>query len=155
MSVTYYQTLAGAAGFLLASLLEAGDWRAPDATASALVVYLAVACSVGGFLLYNYGLRRMASSVAVNILNLVPVFGVAGAVIINDESIRLVQAAGGVVIILGVALGMLERGSRAPAGPEPLAAPSSPVASPEPAAPAPPAHAAAAPGDRRPADGAE
>ncbi|GHE37196.1 MULTISPECIES: DMT family transporter [Streptomyces] len=156
MSVTYYQTLAGAAGFLLASLLEAGDWRVPDATASALVVYLAVACSVGGFLLYNYGLRRMASSVAVNILNLVPVFGVAGAVIINDESIRLVQAAGGVVIILGVALGMLERGHRTPPGPEPLAAPSSPVASPEPAAaPAPPAHATAAPGDRRPADGAE
>ncbi|WDV56596.1 DMT family transporter [Streptomyces coeruleorubidus] len=69
VGVTYYQTLAGAAGFLLASLLEAGDWRTPDATASSLLVYLAVACSVGGFLLYNYGLRRMASSVAVNILN--------------------------------------------------------------------------------------
>lgn len=88
MSVTYHQTLAGAAGFLLASLVEAGDWRMPDATAAALLVYLAVACSVGGFLLYNYGLRRMASSVAVNILNLVPVFGVLGAVLINGESIR-------------------------------------------------------------------
>ncbi|MFD8214490.1 EamA family transporter [Streptomyces sp. NPDC059697] len=48
-----------------------------------LLVHLAVACSVGGFLLCNYGLRRMASSVAVNILNLVPVFGVIGAVVIN------------------------------------------------------------------------
>ena len=114
MSVTYYQTLAGAAGFLLASLLEAGDWHMPDATASSLVVYLAVACSVGGFLLYNYGLRHMASSVAVNILNLVPVFGVAGAVVLNGESIHLAQVAGGVVIIAGVALGMLERGGRTP-----------------------------------------
>jgi drug/metabolite transporter (DMT)-like permease len=116
-SVTYYQTLAGAAGFLVASLLEAGDWRMPDATASSLVVYLAVACSVGGFLLYNYGLRHMASSVAVNILNLVPVFGVAGAVVINGESVHLAQAAGGVVIIAGVALGMLERGGRTPEEP--------------------------------------
>ncbi|WP_370672065.1 DMT family transporter, partial [Streptomyces sp. BpilaLS-43] len=88
MSVTYYQTLAGAAGFLLASLLEAGDWRMPGATASCPLGYLAVACSVGGFLLYNYGLRRMPSSVAVNILNPVPAFGVIGAVVINGESVR-------------------------------------------------------------------
>ncbi|MGI5425557.1 DMT family transporter [Streptomyces sp. CA-179760] len=112
VGVTYYQTLAGAAGFLLASLLEADDWRMPGATASSLLVYLAVACSVGGFLLYNYGLRRMASSVAVNILNLVPVFGVIGAVVINGESIRLAQVTGGVIIVAGVALGMIERGHR-------------------------------------------
>ncbi|MEU1663893.1 DMT family transporter [Streptomyces sparsogenes] len=117
VGITYYQTLAGAAGFLLASLLEVGDWRMPGATASSLLIYLAVACSVGGFLLYNYGLRRMASSVAVNILNLVPVFGVIGAVVINGESIRPAQVTGGVIIIAGVALGMIERGQRATAEP--------------------------------------
>jgi hypothetical protein len=63
------------------------------------------------FLLYHYGLRRMASSVAVNILNLVPVFGVIGAVVVNGESIRPAQAAGGVIIV-GVALGMIERGGK-------------------------------------------
>ncbi|MFG2520649.1 DMT family transporter [Streptomyces sp. NPDC048527] len=109
VNLTYYQTVAGAAGFLLASLLEVGDWRVPDASASALLAYLAVACSVGGFLLYNYGLRRMTSSVAVNILNLVPVFGVLGAVVINGETIRLAQVFGGVIIIAGVALGLVER----------------------------------------------
>ncbi|WP_329125049.1 DMT family transporter [Streptomyces sp. NBC_01465] len=114
-SATYYQTLAGAAGFLLASPLEAGDWRMPDATVSLLLAYLAVACSVGGFLLYNHGLRRMTSSVAVNILNLVPVFGVLGAVVINGESVGIAQVSGGVIIIAGVALGMVERKpSRAP-----------------------------------------
>ncbi|MGW0836394.1 DMT family transporter [Streptomyces prunicolor] len=114
VSVTYYQTLAGAAGFLLASLLEAGDWRMPGATASTLLVYLALACSVGGFLLYNYGLRRMPPSVAVNILNLVPVIGVIGAVVINGETIRPAQATGGVIIVTGVALGLIERGERTP-----------------------------------------
>ncbi|MFF5979309.1 DMT family transporter [Streptomyces olindensis] len=118
MSVTYYQTLVGAGGFLLASLLEADDWRMPDATASSLLAYLAVACSVGGFLLYNYGLRRMTSSVAVNILNLVPVFGVIGAVVINGESIRLAQVTGGLIIVVGVALGMIDRGQEAMEQPE-------------------------------------
>ncbi|GGZ03003.1 membrane protein [Streptomyces poonensis] len=130
MGVTYYQTLAGAAGFLLASLLEAGDWRIPDATASALLVYLAVACSVGGFLLYNHGLRRMASSVAVNILNLVPVFGVIGAVVINGEPIRPAQATGGIVIVVGVALGMFERGQGATATARPDAGGAEPSGTP-------------------------
>ncbi|WP_043262200.1 DMT family transporter [Streptomyces sp. e14] len=107
--LTYHQTVAGAAGFLFASLLEAGDWRLPGVTASALLAYLAVACSVGGFLLYNYGLRRMTSSVAVNILNLVPVFGVLGAVVVNGETVRLPQLCGGLVIVAGVALGLMER----------------------------------------------
>ncbi len=109
MNLTYYQTLAGAAGFLLASLLEIRDWQLPDASASALLAYLAVACSVGGFLLYNYGLRRMTSSIAVNILNLVPVFGVLGAVVINGDTVHLAQVFGGVIIIAGVALGLVER----------------------------------------------
>ena len=109
VNLTYYQTVAGAAGFLLASCLEIGDWRSPGGTAWLLLAYLAVACSVGGFLLYNYGLRRMTSSVAVNILNLVPVFGVLGAVVINGETVRLPQAFGGAIIIAGVALGVVER----------------------------------------------
>ncbi|WP_433712923.1 DMT family transporter [Nocardia sp. CA-084685] len=109
VNLTYYQTMAGATGFLLASLLEIRDWRVPDTTASALLAYLAVACSIGGFLLYNYGLRRMTSSVAVNILNLVPVFGVLGAVAVNGETIRLGQILGGVIIIAGVTVGLIER----------------------------------------------
>lgn len=115
LNLTFHQTVAGAAGFVLASLLEAGDWRMPSGTSSALLTYLAVACSVGGFLLYNYGLRRMTSSVAVNILNSVPVFGVLGAVLINGESVRFAQVLGGAVIVAGVALGVVEQ--RTGAGP--------------------------------------
>jgi hypothetical protein len=61
--------------------------------------------------------RGCRASVAVNILNLVPVFGVIGAVVINGESIRLAQVTGGVIIIVGVALGMIERGQEATANP--------------------------------------
>ncbi|WP_371482192.1 DMT family transporter [Kitasatospora sp. NBC_00315] len=114
LGLTYHQTLAGAGGFLLASVIEVRDFRLPGTVASVLLAYLAVACSVGGFLLYNYGLRRMTSSVAVNILNLVPAFGVLGAVLVNGEVVRLAQVVGGAIIVAGVALGMVERGGSAP-----------------------------------------
>ncbi|GAA3763201.1 DMT family transporter [Streptomyces tremellae] len=110
VSVTCHQMTAGAAGFLLASLFEASHWSVPSLTSSALLVYLAVGCSVGGFLLYNYGLQALKSSVAVNILNLVPAFGVLGAVLINGESVQLTQATGGIVIVGGVMLGLVDRG---------------------------------------------
>lgn len=117
IGVTYHQTVAGAAGFVVASTLEAGAWRMPSVATSSLLVYLAVACSIGGFLLYNYGLHRMPSTVAVNILNLVPVFGVIGAVVINGETIRPHQLLGGLVIIVGVALGVIERDKPVAANP--------------------------------------
>jgi drug/metabolite transporter (DMT)-like permease len=109
VGVTYHQTVAGAAGFLLASLLEVRDWQVPDVTTSALLLYLTVACSILAFLLYNHGLRRMPSPVAVNILNLVPVFGVLGAVVINGEAVHAVQLAGGAIVIAGVVLGVVDR----------------------------------------------
>ncbi|WP_078876451.1 DMT family transporter [Streptomyces sp. 150FB] len=109
ISVTYHQMTAGAAGFLVASLFESSDWSVPSPTSAALLVYLAVGCSVAGFLLYNYGLQALKSSVAVNILNLVPAFGVLGAVLIDGESVQLTQAAGGVVIVGGVMLGLIDR----------------------------------------------
>lgn len=109
-SVTCYQTIAGACGFLLASLLEAPDWQIPSASGSAMLVYLAVACSIGGFLLYNHGLSHIKSSIAVNILNLVPIFGVVGAVIINGESVYTGQLVGGLIVVAGVMLGLVERG---------------------------------------------
>ncbi|WP_433500012.1 DMT family transporter [Sphaerimonospora sp. CA-214678] len=105
---TYHQTLAGAGGFLIASILEIRDWAVPSPSSAVLLGYLAVACSIGGFLLYNHGLRGMKSSAAVNILNLVPVFGVIGAIVMNDETVRLPQIGGGAIIIAGVTLGLLE-----------------------------------------------
>lgn len=74
-----------------------------------LLGYLAAACSVGGFLFYNYGLRRMTSSAAVNILNLVPVCGVISAVLIDGETVRPIQLIGGAVIIAGVSIGVIDR----------------------------------------------
>jgi drug/metabolite transporter (DMT)-like permease len=70
------------------------------------VIYLAVFCSVGGYSLYNYGVARMASTQAVNILNLVPVFGVLTSWVVLHETVTVMQLAGGAVVLCGVLLSL-------------------------------------------------
>ncbi|MDQ7803188.1 DMT family transporter [Amycolatopsis sp. A133] len=107
--VTYYQTLAGAAGFVLLSLSEVDRWSVPSGANVLRIGFLAGLCSVAGFLLYNHGLRRLEASVAVNLLNVVPVAGLGWAVVLAGERLTLVQVLGGAVVIAGVTLGLHRR----------------------------------------------
>ena len=74
------------------------------------VFYLALFCSVGGYSLYNYGITAMTSTQAVNILNLIPVFGVLMSWIVLHEQITLMQLAGGAVVLVGVYLSLSDSG---------------------------------------------
>ncbi len=109
--VTYYQTMAGATGFVLLSLFEIDSWSAPSIGAWVNVGFLAVFCSVVAFLLYNFGLATLSSSAAVNLLNIVPVAGLFWAVVLAGEELLLTQVVGGAIVILGVSLGMVRRSS--------------------------------------------
>lgn len=115
--VTYYQTLAGAAGFILLSQFESVSWSAISAGTWARIGFLAVFCSVVAFLLYNYGLTALPPSVAINLLNIVPVAGLFWAVILADENLSMAQVTGGTIVIIGVSLGIM-RSTRAE-NPEP------------------------------------
>ncbi|WP_370972826.1 DMT family transporter [Amycolatopsis sp. cg9] len=103
--VTYYQTLAGAGGFALLSLTEADRWTVPSGGTLLRIGFLAGFCSVAAFLLYNHGLRGLEPSVAVNLLNVVPVAGLGWAVVLAGESLALSQLLGGAVVLAGVFLG--------------------------------------------------
>ena len=118
LTVVFYQTAAGALAFLPLALAEAGEWRAPSAGTVLILAYLAVFCSVAAFLLYAYGLKGLDSGTAVNLLNLVPVFGVAFAALILSEPVGLGQLLGGLVVIIGVALGFGIKKPRAEKIPE-------------------------------------
>ncbi|MEU6816838.1 DMT family transporter [Streptomyces sp. NPDC046860] len=109
LTITYYQTVAGALGFVLVSPLEYRDWEMPTAADAGLLAFLAVMCSIAAFVLYNYGLREVTSSTAVNVLNLVPVFGLVSAVVVTGESVGVVQGVGCLVVIAGVVLGAQAR----------------------------------------------
>ncbi|SFW89897.1 DMT family transporter [Amycolatopsis australiensis] len=103
--VTYYQTLAGAAGFVPLALSEVDRWRVPAEGDLLRIAFLAVFCSVAAFLLYNFGLRRLEPSVAVNLLNVVPVAGLGWAVLLAGEALTVPKLLGGAVVIAGVSLG--------------------------------------------------
>ncbi|HWE89435.1 MAG TPA: DMT family transporter [Pseudonocardiaceae bacterium] len=104
--VTYYQTIAGAGGFVLLSLFEVRHWALPSGGNLLRLGYLAVLCSVVAFALYNFGLERVPSSVAVNLLNIVPVAGLVWAVVLAGESVGPLQLVGGAIVIIGVAIGL-------------------------------------------------
>ena len=72
------------------------------------LVYLGLAPSGAPFLLWNYALNGIGASVAGAFLNLIPVFGVAFA-LVAGESLSLVQVAGGAAVGFGVWLAASER----------------------------------------------
>ncbi|MBE8516521.1 DMT family transporter [Amycolatopsis sp. H6(2020)] len=110
--VTYYQTLAGAAGFVPLSLSEVDHWRVPSGANVLRIAFLAALCSVAAFLLYNHGLRRLEASVAVNLLNVVPVAGLVWAVALAGEKLTVTKVLGGAVVIAGVTLGAHRKKTR-------------------------------------------
>ena len=67
----------------------------------AALVYLGVAASAATFLLWNYALNAVGASVAGTFVNLIPVFGLAFA-LIAGESISALQLAGGAAVALGI-----------------------------------------------------
>lgn len=116
LTVVSYQTAAGAVAFLPLAFLERGQWQLPSLGSSLTVAYLAIFCSVAAFLLYAYGLRELDSGSAVNLLNLVPVFGVAFAFVVLKEPVGILQLLGGLVVVAGVLLGLRPEEENVPPG---------------------------------------
>lgn len=116
LTVTYYQTCAGAAGFLVLTPIERSRWEAFSSADLTALGYLAALCSIAAFLLYNMGLQAVPAATAVNILNLVPVFGLIAAVVVADESIGWLQVLGGAIVVAGVVLTLSNLGAKKESG---------------------------------------
>jgi drug/metabolite transporter (DMT)-like permease len=103
-TVIYWQTLFGMLALLPLALIERAEWRMPGAAALLGALFLGVFCSVGAFLLYANGLKNLRPGLAVNLLNLVPVFGLIFSALFLREHIGWVQVLGGAIVIGGVTL---------------------------------------------------
>ncbi|MGE6378355.1 DMT family transporter [Peribacillus muralis] len=112
ITLSFYQTVAGAVTFIPIAFIEKSSWKMPSMESFLMLLYLGVFCSVIAFLLYNFGLRKLSSSSAVTLMNLVPIFGVLFSVIILHEVVRLSQVFGGIIVILGVVLSVRETNRR-------------------------------------------
>ncbi|MGF1471663.1 MAG: EamA family transporter [Rubrobacteraceae bacterium] len=106
LQVVFYQTAAGALAFIPLAFVEVGEWRTPSVGTVLILGYLAVFCSGVAFLLYGSGLKGLDSGTAVNLLNLIPVFGVGFAFLLLREPVSTGQLLGGAVVICGVAMGL-------------------------------------------------
>ena len=101
-------TVAGAVPYLaLAGLLPAAPLSTLPAAAWAELVFLALGCTVAGLAAWSIAVARAGSARAGLLLYLEPVVGVAGAVALLGEHLSATMAAGGALIMAGVATAWL------------------------------------------------
>ncbi len=104
LTVVFCQTLMGM--FLMGILVIPGslDVTVFSPTVLLNLVYLGLFCSAAAYFLYLYGLKTLGSTTATTFINLVPVFGVLGGVILLQEVLSSGQLLGGVIVFLGITL---------------------------------------------------
>ena len=113
LTITTLQALFAVLIFLPLSGMElfTHRWANFNALTFLTVVYLALFCSVLAFFLWNYGISRLEASKAAVFTNLVPVFTVFGSYFWLGEKIHLGQIFGGALVIGGVTLASIARGT--------------------------------------------
>ena len=86
-------------------------WELPDFQWSLMpgrsltaLIYLTIFATVGAFLCYNYALTKIPASRASVFINGIPVVTAIGSWLLLDETLTLMQAAGGGLVILAVLL---------------------------------------------------
>jgi drug/metabolite transporter (DMT)-like permease len=104
IAITAYQSLFGTIFLIPLALLEARQWVPITLAAGLNLAYLAVFCSALSNFLYVYSLSRLGPIAVSPYVNLIPVVGVLGGVVLLGETVVWSQIAGGVVILAGVIL---------------------------------------------------
>ena len=104
LSVNFHQSLVGllCLGFL--ALPKGIDPSVFTFSLTFNLVYLGLFCSAGAYFLYLYALKNLGSTTATTFINMVPVFGVLGGVVILNETLAAGQILGAVTVILGVSM---------------------------------------------------
>jgi O-acetylserine/cysteine efflux transporter len=108
VAVTAVQFVGAAAGVLPVAVIGGGTTAAPAGAGAILATaVLAVGGTLLPFTLFAYGQRRVSPEVAGAFVNIEPVVGAAAGVIIFGDPAGLVQVAGGVAILVGIAMSSL------------------------------------------------
>ena len=104
IAITAYQSLFGTAFLVPLALLEMRQWVPITLAAGLNLAYLAVFCSALSNFLYVFALSRLGPIAVSPYVNLIPVVGVLGGVLLLGETLAWSQALGGAVILAGVLL---------------------------------------------------
>jgi drug/metabolite transporter (DMT)-like permease len=114
IAITAYQSLFGTAFLIPFALLEMRQWVPITLAAGLNLVYLAVFCSALSNFLYVYALSALGPISVSPYVNLIPVVGVLGGVILLGETLVWSQIVGGAVILGGVLLVSRQRPGASP-----------------------------------------
>ena len=104
LALTTFQTLFGTLFLLPLTLLEYKKWVPITPLASVNIIYLGIFCSALCYFLYLYSLEKLGPLAVSTYINLIPIVGVLGGIIILGETISTLQIMGGSIILLGVLL---------------------------------------------------
>ncbi len=104
LAITTYQNLFGTLFLVPLALSEFRQWVPITPVAGASLLYLAVFCSTMGNFLYVYALMRLGPVTTTPFINLIPVVGGLGGIVILGETLAPLQLVGGAVIIAGVVM---------------------------------------------------
>ena len=101
----YITTIQGFYGFLFLipfAFIELPVWVPVSGMAWMHLFYLAVLCSVLAYYLYNIALKTLGITVVSVYVNLIPVVGVLGSVLILHEPLYPAQWLGGTLIVISL-----------------------------------------------------
>lgn len=104
ITLTFFQTLAGMVYFGFLALPGGLHLAALDLSGYLNLAFLGLLCSAAAFFFYLYALKHLGSTAVTTSLNLVPVFGVLGGIVILRESLSWGQVLGAALVVLGVSL---------------------------------------------------
>lgn len=106
LALTYYASLAGTLMLLPFVLLDAGTVPAllMDSRALLMVAFLGIVNSAVGFLWYYQAVARLGAVVPSAYINLVPIFGVAMAVLLLGEVPSASLLSGGAMVLFALFL---------------------------------------------------
>jgi drug/metabolite transporter (DMT)-like permease len=110
LAITAYQSLFGTLFLIPLAFVEYRQWVPLVPVAVFNLLYLALFSSAAGNFLYIYGLSRLGPIVISPFVNLIPVVGVLGGMVILGETVGFFQLIGGAVIIGGVLLVSVKKG---------------------------------------------
>jgi drug/metabolite transporter (DMT)-like permease len=123
LAITTYQSLFGTIFLIPLALLEYRQWVPLGFPAIGSLLYLAVLSSAVGNFLYVYALSRLGPISISPYLNLIPVVGVIGGIVLQGDRVAIAQEVGGAVIIAGVLMVNWRQRLGSPGEPAPPSAP--------------------------------
>jgi len=102
LSLTTFQSFFGTIFLFPLAIIEHRSWIMVGWDVGLNIFYLGIFCSATCYFLYLYALARLDSLVVSSYINIIPVVGALGGVVLLGEKLTSVQIIGGTIVILGV-----------------------------------------------------